>query len=212
MSPCPRWHDVVRRANAAAGEVFRFCWSGGCAVLLAWLCTSFGQVQATLLGITPAGGRSRSPGEEERAPRTPARPSSTFLAGGSREAPRPLTAVLHLTVPVQRCALVLAQEKGRGHGHGKVRDRQRHDGCCWCGLQPLAQPSSRAAPLGFRHLKQALGAHSCVPLSCQHAAAPCKFFHPVKTGSEVSCYTERLLPSVTCIANDVGFRNFGPYV
>lgn len=66
------------------------------------------------LASPPAGGRSRSPGQEERAPRTPARPSSTFLAGGSGEAPRPLPTVLLLTVPGQRCALVPAQERGTG--------------------------------------------------------------------------------------------------
>lgn len=113
-----------------------------CAVFLAWLCTLFGQVQATLLGITPAGGRSHSPGREEQAPRTPARLSSTFLAGGSGEAPRPLPTVLLLTVPGQRCALVPAQERGQGHRQGKVRDRQPHNGRCRCGLQPLARPSS----------------------------------------------------------------------
>lgn len=153
-----------------------------CAVFLAWLCASFGQVQAALLGITPCWGTipltwargAGSPHTSSAGQHVPGR----GLRGSSGEAPRPLPTVLLLTVPGQRCALVPAQERGTGtqtrSGTGSVTMGAAGVGCSLL-LGPF-----QSCTVG---LKQLLGACSCVPISCQPAAAPCKFFHPVKLGS-----------------------------
>lgn len=153
-----------------------------CAVFLAWLCASFGQVQTALLGITPCWGTipltwARGAGSPHTSTAEQHVPGQG-LRGSSAASP-------HGAAPHGAwAALCTGASSGEGdRDTDKVRDRQRYNGRCRCGLQPLARPSSRAAPLGFRHLKQLLGACSCVPLSCQPAAAPCKFFHPVKLGS-----------------------------